>query len=63
MKLINENPYRIAGILANTSDKELLKQKSKIKRFSEVGKAITSDYDFSFLTPISRENGSICFLV
>lgn len=59
MKLINENPYRIAGILANTSDKELLKQKSKIKRFSEVGKAITSDYDFSFLTPISRENGSI----
>ncbi len=59
MKLITENPYRIAGILSNTSEKDLLKQKSKIKRFSEVGKAITSDYDFSFLTPVSRENGTI----
>lgn len=59
MKLITENPYRIAGILSNTSEKDLLKQKSKIKRFSEVGKTITSDYDFSFLTPISRENGTI----
>lgn len=59
MKLITENPYRIAGTLSNTSEKDLLKQKSKIKRFSEVGKAIISDYDFSFLTPIPRENGNI----
>lgn len=59
MKLVQQNPYRIAGILSNTSEKDLLKQKSKIKRFSEVGKAITSDYDFSFLTPVSRENGTI----
>jgi len=30
MKLIQDNPYRIAGILTNPSEKELQKQKSKI---------------------------------
>ena len=32
MKLIQDNPYRIAGILANSSEKELQKQKSKITK-------------------------------
>src|SRR5690625_2098628 len=59
MKLIQENPYRIAGLLSNTTEKELLRQKSKIKRFSEVGKAITSEFDFSFLTPIIRNEEKI----
>lgn len=59
MKLIQENPYRIAGLLSNTSEKELLRQKSKIKRFSEVGKTITSEYDFPFLIPITRTEEKI----
>lgn len=54
MKSITNNPYRIAGILANSSEKDILKQKSKIKRFSEVGKDITSEYDFPFLTSLQR---------
>lgn len=54
MKSITNNPYRIAGILANGSEKDILKQKSKIKRFSEVGKDITSEYDFPFLTSLQR---------
>ncbi|MCB0750804.1 MAG: hypothetical protein KDC52_04970, partial [Ignavibacteriae bacterium] len=59
MKSILNNPYRIAGILANCSEKDILKQKSKIKRFSEVGKEITSEYDFSFLSSIQRTNSII----
>jgi hypothetical protein len=30
MKLIQDNPYRIAGILANASEREVVRQKSKI---------------------------------
>ena len=56
MKSIQNNPYRIAGILANSSEKDILKQKSKIKRFSEVGKEITSEYDFPFLSSVQRNN-------
>ncbi|MBU4537516.1 MAG: hypothetical protein L6264_06795 [Weeksellaceae bacterium] len=56
MKPISHNPYRIAGILSNTSQKDLLKQKSKIKRFSEIGKTITSELDFPFLDAVQREN-------
>ncbi len=59
MKSILNNPYRIAGILANCSEKDILKQKSKIKRFSEVGKEITSEYDFSFLNSLQRTNSVI----
>lgn len=56
MKSIINNPYRIAGILANSSEKDILKQKSKIKRFSEVGKEISSEYDFPFLSSLSRSS-------
>ena len=59
MKSILNNPYRIAGILANCSEKDIMKQKSKIKRFSEVGKEITSEYDFSFLNSLQRTNSII----
>jgi len=56
MKSILNNPYRIAGILSNSTEKDILKQKSKIKRFSEVGKTITSEYDFPFLDSLERSS-------
>lgn len=59
MKSILNNPYRIAGIIANSSEKDILKQKSKIKRFSEVGKEITSELDFPFLNSLQRTNANI----
>ena len=59
MNLISHNPYRIAGILSNTTEKDLLKQKSKIKRFSEIGKTITSDFDFPFLETVEREDSKV----
>jgi len=59
MQIITNNPYRIAGILANSSEKDILKQKTKIKRFSEIGKEITSEYDFPFISLLQRNNSNI----
>jgi len=59
MKIIQNNPYRIAGILSNSSAKELQKQKGKIKAFSKVGKEITSEFDFDFLNSIERTEQNI----
>lgn len=59
MELIQNNPYRIAGILSNATAKELQKQKGKIKAFSKVGKEIISEFDFIFLNSIERTEQSI----
>ena len=49
MDFIINNPYRIAGILSNSSERELQKQKTKIKAFTKVGKKIKSEFDFQIL--------------
>ena len=59
MKLIQDNPYRIAGILANSSEKELQKQKSKISKYASIGKQVDSELDFPFLGNIDRSESSI----
>ena len=59
MKLIQDNPYRIAGILANSSEKELQKQKSRITKYASIGKQVDSELDFPFLGNIDRSESSI----
>jgi hypothetical protein len=59
MELIQNNPYRIAGILSNATEKELQKQKGKIKAYAKVGKEIKSDYDFQILGNITRTEDSV----
>jgi hypothetical protein len=59
MELIKNNPYRIAGILSNATERELQKQKTKIKAYSKVGKEIKSDYDFQILGNIDRTEDSV----
>ena len=59
MQNITNNPYRVIGILANSSAKEIQSRKSKITAYSKVGKEITSEYDFAFLNPIERDQLSI----
>lgn len=54
MDLIHHNPYRIAGILSNSTAKELEKQRGKIRAYAKVGKEINSDYDFQILKNITR---------
>jgi len=59
MELIQNNPYRITGILSNSTERELQKQKTKIKAYSKVGKEIKSDYDFHILSKINRTENLI----
>ncbi|WP_041758145.1 hypothetical protein [Psychroflexus torquis] len=59
MELIQNNPYRIAGILSNFTERELQKQKTKIRAFAKVGKEIKSEYDFQIFENITRTEGSI----
>ncbi len=59
MEIIKNNPYRIAGILSNATERELQKQKTKIKAYTKVGKKIKSDFDFEILDSISRTEESV----
>jgi hypothetical protein len=54
MQLIQYNPYRIAGLLANASATELDRQKNKISLAAGIGRQVDSDLDFSFLETIDR---------
>lgn len=56
MNLIANNPYRIIGIPANATAREIQGRKAKITAFARVGKEISSDFDFIFLNNISLEN-------
>ncbi|MFC1591334.1 CFI-box-CTERM domain-containing protein [Thermodesulfobacteriota bacterium] len=59
MSPIRNNPYRKLGVLANSTEKELQKQIAIIKRFAEVGKTKSFDFDFPFLGDFSREFSSV----
>jgi hypothetical protein len=59
MELIQNNPFRIAGILSNATARELEKQRGKIRAFAKVGKEIKSDFDFKILENIDRTEDSI----
>ena len=54
MKSINNNPYRIIGILAGATEKELQQRKSKIQAYARINKPIDSELDFSFLPFVER---------
>ena len=49
MKQISVNPFRIIGLLADCSEKDIQKQKSRINALLSVGKDISSEYDFNTL--------------
>jgi len=59
MNAIKTNPYRTLGLFGNSSEKELQKQIATIKRFAEVGKTKTFDYDFPFLGEILRNSEKV----
>ncbi|MFW5871886.1 MAG: CFI-box-CTERM domain-containing protein [bacterium] len=59
MELIQNNPYRVAGIFAGAKESELQKQKSKIIKYASIGKEISSELDFSFLNKLQRNENEI----
>jgi hypothetical protein len=59
MNAVRENPYRTLGLFGNATEKELQKQISTIKRFAEIGKSKSFDYDFPFLGDFKREEQTV----
>ena len=57
--MIVKNPFRVAGVLANTTERELQKQKAKIKAFTKVGREAKTELDFPFLPAVSRTEESV----
>lgn len=54
MELIKQNPFRVLGLFGNSSERELQKQISVIKRYAEIGKTKEFDYDFNIFGPVNR---------
>ncbi len=46
MDIIRNNPYRVLGVLANASRKDIERNKSQIKAFAKVGRTPSFPYDF-----------------
>jgi hypothetical protein len=59
MKEIRENPYRTLGLFGNVTEKELQKQMATIRRYAEVGKTKSFDYDFPFLGELKRDSENV----
>ncbi|NBV09630.1 MAG: hypothetical protein EBS09_11080 [Flavobacteriia bacterium] len=59
MNAVRENPYRTLGLFGNATEKELQKQIATIRRFAEVGKTKSFDYDFPFLGDFKREEQTV----
>ncbi|RMG01198.1 MAG: hypothetical protein D6735_12280, partial [Acidobacteria bacterium] len=54
MNVLKNNPYRILGLPANSSEKELQRQIATIRRFAEIGRVKSFDYDFPFFGDLVR---------
>jgi len=59
MNIIKHNPFRILGLTGNATEKELQKQIGIIKRYAEIGKTKSFDYDFEFIGDFTRSSDEI----
>lgn len=59
MHTIINNPFRIAGLLANATEREILRQKSKSEAYISVGKRIETEVDFECVGTITRTEESL----
>jgi hypothetical protein len=59
MKLINNNPYRILGLLSGTKASEQSRQIKRLKQFIEAQKEPDNDFSFPILGDFSRTLESI----
>ncbi len=54
MDIIRQNPFRVLGVACNASERELQKQIAIIKRYAEIGKTKSFDYDIEILGELNR---------
>ena len=59
MNLINNNPYRILGLLAGTKASEQSRQVKRLKQFIEAEQEPDADFSFAILGDFSRTLASV----
>ena len=59
MIAVENNPFRVIGVLANAKEKDIHRQKVKTSKFLSVGKSIKSEYDYEFFAPLERTEKSV----
>ncbi|MFW5700856.1 MAG: CFI-box-CTERM domain-containing protein [Cyclobacteriaceae bacterium] len=59
MKIIKQNPFRVLGLLGNSTERELQKQIGIIKRYAEIGKSKSFDFDLQIIGNLSRTSEDI----
>ena len=59
MNAVTDNPYRILGLLANCTERELVRQVTKISLYVDIGKSVESENDFGFLGELTRTAESV----
>lgn len=59
MNAVIDNPFRILGLLANCSERELVRQVSTISRYADIGKSVESENDFGFIGELTRTTESV----
>ena len=64
VNIIEDNPYRLLGVYANSSIKERLANFNRMKAFLKVGKSVSFPLDFpQFLSPANRSEESLAAAV
>ncbi|MDR1793458.1 MAG: hypothetical protein LBR36_08500 [Bacteroidales bacterium] len=59
MNAIKNNPYRILGLLAGASQREITRQTNNLKKFIAAGAEMPSDFSFSALDNLHRTTEAI----
>ena len=60
MNAIAHNPYRILGVFANASLREITANKTKLSRYASVGRSVSFDADLDgVLSPVDRSESNI----
>lgn len=59
MQSIEDNPYRILGILAGASDRDILSRASRLKKYISAGHTPDNDLFFPALGPLKRTAQSV----
>lgn len=54
MKRIEENPFRMLGLLGSASAREINSQKNKLNAFLRAGKEVHSDYDLNYVMGMGK---------
>jgi len=59
MQVISNNPYRVLGVLAGATAREIIRQANTIKKFFAAGKNLPCDYSFLTFDKLDRSSESV----